>query len=97
MWKKYGAVKLVYSIVIPGKEVAKNQHYGHAEAGDYFFHGSWGVPNGKSRSEAERGKYSVLGFTTWFDWTDNVEWSGNVTVQNICVKNPRLSIYALFT
>lgn len=55
------------------------------------------VPNGRSRTEAERGKYSVLGFTRWFDWTDNVEWSGTVTVQNICVKNPRLSIYALFT
>ncbi|MFD4562151.1 DNRLRE domain-containing protein [Streptomyces sp. NPDC058469] len=97
IWKKYGAVKLVFSITIPGKEVVRNQSYGHAEAGDYFFHASWGVPNNRGRSESERGKYSVLGITTWFDWTDNVEWSGTVTVQNICVRNPRLKVYALFT
>ncbi|MEH0419384.1 DNRLRE domain-containing protein [Streptomyces sp. B21-083] len=97
IWKKYGAVKLVFSIVIPGKQIVKNQSYGHAEAGDYFFHASWGVPNGKSRLEADRGKYSVYGLTMWFDWTDNVEWSGTVTVQNLCVRNPRLSIYAVFT
>ncbi|MCM2411285.1 DNRLRE domain-containing protein [Streptomyces sp. RKAG290] len=97
IWKKYGSVKLVFSITIPGRRLFSNQNYGHAEAGDYFFHGSWGVPNGRGRSESERGKYSVLGFTRWFDWTDNVEWSGTVTVQNICVRNPRLSVWALFT
>ncbi|MFI6245398.1 DNRLRE domain-containing protein [Streptomyces sp. NPDC051016] len=97
IWRKYAAVKLVFNITIPGKQIVKNQSYGHAEPGTYRFHASWGVPNGKGRLEQDRGKYSALGITTWFDWTDNVEWSGTVTVQNICVKNPRLRIYALFT
>ncbi|MFI0186424.1 RHS repeat-associated core domain-containing protein [Streptomyces sp. NPDC017082] len=54
IWKKYGSVDLVFSITIPGKRIVSNQSYGHAEAGDYFFHASWGVPNGRSRSESER-------------------------------------------
>ncbi|MFE6016101.1 RHS repeat-associated core domain-containing protein [Streptomyces sp. NPDC056441] len=51
IWKKYGSVKLVFSITIPGKRIVSNQSYGHAEAGDYFFHASWG---GFRTGEADR-------------------------------------------
>lgn len=96
IWKKYRSLKVVFNITIPFKDLFKNQSYGHLEAGTYAFHGSWGVP-GKKRTEDQRGEYSYFGRTFWFDWTDNVEWSGTVTVQGLCVKNPRLSVYALFT
>ncbi|MFF9839227.1 DNRLRE domain-containing protein [Streptomyces sp. NPDC013740] len=96
IWRKYGALKFVYNIIIPFKTVRKNQTYGHLETGTYVFHGSWGVP-GKSRSEADRGRYKGAGMTLWFDWTDNVEINGKFTVMNICVRNPTLDIYGLFT
>ncbi|MEU1472402.1 DNRLRE domain-containing protein [Streptomyces sp. NPDC005761] len=97
IWKKYGALKFVYNIVLPLYKARKNQDYGHLEPGTYVFHGSWGVPNGRSRPESDRGKYRALGMTFWFDWTDNVEFSGKFTVMNICVKNPILNVYGLFT
>ncbi|WP_079025030.1 DNRLRE domain-containing protein [Streptomyces leeuwenhoekii] len=94
IWKKYGALKFVYSIVLPGYYARKNQNYGHLESGTYTWHGSWGVPTEKN---PDRGKYKVMGMTTWFDWTDNVEFSGKFTVQRICVRNPTLNVYGLFT
>ncbi|MFD0078566.1 DNRLRE domain-containing protein [Streptomyces sp. NPDC127166] len=97
IWKKYGALKFVYSIVLPLYNAKKNQNYGHLESGTYVFHGSWGVPNGRGRPESDRGKYRAMGMTFWFDWTDNVEFSGKFTVMNICVRNPTLNVYGLFT
>ncbi|WP_234010706.1 RHS repeat-associated core domain-containing protein [Streptomyces sp. SPB074] len=97
IWKKHGSLKFVYSIVLPLYNAKKNQNYGHLEPGTYTFHGSWGVPNGKGRPESDRGKYKVMGMTFWFDWTDNVEFSGKFTVQKVCVKNPTLNVYGLFT
>ncbi|MFJ1647158.1 RHS repeat-associated core domain-containing protein [Streptomyces sp. NPDC088258] len=94
IWKKYGSLKFVYSIALPGYWARKNQNYGHLESGTYTFHGSWGVPTDKN---PDRGKYKVLGVTTWFDWTDNVEFSGKFTVQGICAKNPTLKVYGFFT
>ncbi|MFJ1899245.1 MULTISPECIES: hypothetical protein [unclassified Streptomyces] len=97
IWKKHGSLKFVYSIVLPLYNAAKNQSYGHLESGTYTFHGSWGVPNGRGRPESDRGKYRAMGMTFWFDWTDNVEFSGKFTVQKVCVKNPTLNVYGLFT
>ncbi|MFD5076503.1 RHS repeat-associated core domain-containing protein [Streptomyces sp. NPDC058371] len=97
IWKKYGSLKFVYSIVLPLYNAARNQSYGHLESGKYTFHGSWGVPNGRGRPESDRGKYRAMGMTFWFDWTDNVEFSGKFTVQGICVRNPTLNVYGLFT
>ncbi|WP_051703420.1 DNRLRE domain-containing protein [Streptomyces sp. NRRL F-5630] len=97
IWKKHGSLKFVYSIVLPLYNAKKNQNYGHLEPGTYTFHGSWGVPNGKGRPESDRGKYKAMGMTFWFDWTDNVEFSGKFTVQKVCVKNPTLNVYGLFT
>ncbi|MFB7493135.1 DNRLRE domain-containing protein [Streptomyces sp. NPDC056161] len=97
IWKKYGALKFVYTIVLPLYYAARNQNYGHLESGTYVFHGSWGVPNGRGRPESDRGKYKAMGMTFWFDWTDNVEFSGKFTVMNICAKNPNLNVYGLFT
>lgn len=97
IWKKYGALKFVYSIVLPLYTTKKNQNYGYREPGTYVFYGSWGVPNGKGRPESYRGKYRAMGMTFWFDWTDNVEFSGKFTVMNICARNPTLNVYGLFT
>ncbi|WP_275404941.1 DNRLRE domain-containing protein [Streptomyces sp. SID10815] len=97
IWKKYGALKFVYTIVLPMYYANRNQSYGHLESGTYVFHGSWGVPNGRGRPESDRGKYRAMGMTFWFDWTDNVEFSGKFTVMNICVRNPTLNVYGLFT
>ncbi|MGW4823599.1 DNRLRE domain-containing protein [Streptomyces sp. NPDC004227] len=94
IWKKYGSLKFKYTITLPGYYARKNQDYGHAEAGWYLFHGSWGVPTEKN---PDRGKYKVMGVTFWFDWTDNVEFTGKFTVQGICVKNPTLNVHGLFT
>ncbi|UIX34578.1 DNRLRE domain-containing protein [Streptomyces sp. GQFP] len=97
IWKKYGSLKFVYTIVLPLYYAKRNQSYGHLEPGTYVFHGTWGVPNGRGRSESERGKYSAYGMTLWFDWTDNVEFNGKFTVQGVCAKNPTLKVYGLFT
>ena len=97
IWKKYGALKFVYSIVPPMYEARKNQDYGHLEPGSYVFHGSWGAPNGRGTPESDRGKYRSMGMTFWFDGTDNVEFRGKFTVVNLCVRNPTLNVYGLFT
>jgi RHS repeat-associated protein len=47
IWKKYGALKFVYSIALPGCWARKNQSYGHLEPGTYTFHGSWGGSDGQ--------------------------------------------------